>query len=190
MSRSGLRFAAACAVASAITTFLLWLLPRLGDAYSLARLWVNFVHIFLALVAYGGVAFVLFRRAPARASLGFLWFVLWGFTELLGVTVQIFATRRAHIAGFREVWDALFFLLLVAFLLGSLCYGLAALRGGGRLSGAVGVLILLAVPLTAGIMLGGYTRFTAFDAAIALAYPVLQPVSRAVMGVWLWKETE
>jgi hypothetical protein len=217
MSREGLRVASVCAVLSAVTTFLLWLLPRFYDApatfdervalyrnpYVAARLWVNFVHIFLALAAYGAAAVRLSGRAPALAGAGFLWFVLWGFTELLGVTVNIFAVNRTwraqyggasaeqrtqlrtNLAGFDAVWDAMFFLLLVAFLLGSLCYGLAFLRehGAGRW---VGWLFLLAVPLTAAIMLGGYAGVTVFDGAVSAIYPVLQPVSRALLGWWLW----
>jgi hypothetical protein len=59
--RSFLRTGAVCAVLSAVTTFLLWLLPRFYDALVgfldesvalhvnpayMARWWVNFVHIF------------------------------------------------------------------------------------------------------------------------------------------------
>jgi hypothetical protein len=82
MSRTALRFASACAGVSAVTTFLLWLLPRMVTAprgfeeavnlhrnpYYMARLWVNFGHVFLALVAYGAAAYVLFRFAPALSS--------------------------------------------------------------------------------------------------------------------------
>lgn len=219
MTRTSLRVAAGFAVLSAVTTFLLWLLPRLypspdtfeaavrlhQNPYYMARLWVNFVHIFFALIAYGAAAWVLYRAAPALAGFGYLWFVLWGFTELLGVTVNIFAVNRTwrpafadaapelqaslrtNIAGFAAVWDAMFFLLLVAFLLGTTCLGLAALRGD-RLGRWVGGLFLLAAPLTLGIMIGGYTQVHVFDPAMEAVYPVLQPVSRALLGYWLWRQ--
>jgi hypothetical protein len=218
MTRSGLRVAAGFAVLSAITTFLLWLLPRLyatpqsfEEAVSLhqnqvymARLWVNFAHIFFALIAYGAAAWLLHRAAPALAGFGYLWFVLWGFTELLGVTVNIFAVNRTwrtayagcppeqkaairtNIEGFAAVWDAMFFLLLVAFLLGTLCFGLAALRTDA-IGRWVGILFLLAVPLTIGIMVDGYTQVRVFGPALGAIYPVLQPVSRALLGYWLWR---
>lgn len=217
MTRTGIRVAAGFAVLSAVTTFFLWLLPRLYSSpqtfeeavtlhqnpYYMARLWVNFAHIFFALVAYGAAAYVLYRLAPALASFGYLWFVPWGFTELLGVTVNIFAVNRTwrpafagaspelqasirtNIAGFAAVWDAMFFLLLVAFLLGTACFGLAALRDD-TLGKWVGVLFLLAAPLTIGIMVGGYTQVRVFKAAMEAIYPVLQPVSRTLLGYWLW----
>lgn len=219
MSPQSLKFAAICAALSALTTFLLWWLPRLYDApqdfsqalalhanpYYLSRLWVNFGHIFLALTGYGAAAYLLWRHSPALAALGFLWFILWGFTELLGVSISIFAVNatwraqfasatpeveaqlRTHLQGFEGMWDALFFLLLVAFLLGSLAYGAAAVRGRGIERG-VGWLFLLAVPLTAAIMLGGYAGIGLFDPFVNWLYPVLQPASRAMLGYWLWSQ--
>src|SRR6185369_1010791 len=97
----------------------------------------------------------------------------WATTELTGISVIIFASNRAWRAsydaadeakraslrtmleGWSAVWDGMFFLLLVAFLLGSLLFGAAAVRQKG-LARAVGVLLLAAVPLTAFIMAGGY----------------------------------
>ena len=215
--RTFLRTGAVCAVLSAITTFLLWLLPRLYDAPSgfeesislhansayMARWWVNFAHVFLALVSYCAAATVLWSRHRTLAALGLLWFVLWGFTELLGVSINIWAVNRSwragfaaadahtreilttNLMGFSAVWDAMFFLLLVAFFLGTLCFGLAA-KG---LEKAVGALLLLAAPLTLGILLGGYTSLTVFTGATEWVYPVLQPVSRALMGLWLWQRS-
>lgn len=218
-SGAALRFGAGCAFASAVTTFLLWLLPRFvppaadfeaavalqaNTAY-LARWWVNFAHLFLALSAYGLATWVWTRRSPALALGGFLAFLLWGITELLGVTVNLFAVNgtwragyaaappemqsvlRTQITGFAAVWDAMFFLLLVGFLIGSVSHGLAAIRGRG-LERAVGALTLASVPLTGAILLGGYTRFTGLDPIVEWAYPVLQPISRATLGLWLWRQ--
>jgi hypothetical protein len=220
MSPTALRIASIAAALSAVTTFLLWLLPQLYAAPSgfeatialhdnqtyLARLWVNFVHIPLALVAYGAAAYLFARRSLALAAFGFMCFAAWGLVELIGVTTNIFAlnaTWRADYAtatpevqaqlrtlllGFRGVWDALFFLLLIGFLLGTLCFGVAAWRGRG-MERAVSVLMLLAVPLTIGIIVGGYTSVTAFDSLVSWAYPVLQPVSRFVLAIWLWQSS-
>ncbi len=99
------------------------------------------------------------RRSPSLAGFGFVCFLLWGFVELSGVSVNIFAVNadwRAHFAaatpegqgqlrvlllGFDAVWDALFFLLLTGFLLGTTCFGLAALAGTG-LERWVGIMFL------------------------------------------------
>lgn len=219
MPRNALRFASIAAALSALTTFLLWLLPRLytspasfeqvialhANPVYLGRLWVNFIHIFFALTAYAAAAYVLWRRTPALAGLGFVWMLMWGMAELLGVSVNLFAvnaTWRAQFAastpavqehlrvllmGFQGVWDAVFFLLLVCFLLGSLCYGLA-LAGQRGMERALGWLFLLAVPLTVAIMLGGYTSINHFDAFTGAVYPILQPASRLLLAAWLWRQ--
>ena len=116
-------------------------------------------------VAYAGAAFLLARRSLALAGFGFLWFVLWAVFELVGVTLNLFtvnftwragyaaaddatqARLQTLLAGFPGIWDGLFFLVLVFFLLGTLCLGLAAIRANG-LEKLVGVLLLIAVPLT------------------------------------------
>ena len=217
MSATSLRVAGAAAFLSAVTTFLLWLLPRLYDAPAgfeqailmhqdtayIARLWVNFVHIFLCLAAYGAAAVLLWKRSPALAGFGFVCFLLWGFTELIGVSINLFAVNftwraqfqsatpevqeqlRVLLTWFPAMWDALFFVLVNGFLAATTCYGLAALPGKGleRWSGA---LFLLGTPLTLGIIVGNYTSLTIFSDIMDWIYPVLQPVSRATLAAWLW----
>lgn len=220
LSSTALRVAAVCAFASAITTFLLWLLARFvpppgtfEDAVArhanvpyMTRLWVNFIHIFFALTAYGAASWIWARRSPALAWVGFVAFLLWGFTELLGVSINIFAVNgtwrasyaaatpemqailKTQITAFAAVWDGIFFLLLVGFFIASLAHGMVAWRGQG-LERALGALTLAAVPLTALIMLGGYTSFTALDPVADWVYPFLQPVSRSTLGLWLWRQS-
>ena len=207
-----------CAGASALTTFLLWLLPRFypapaGFAASvglhaeplyMARLWVNFIHEFLALTGYAAAAAALWHRSRFLAGSGFLWFTLWAFTETIGVSINIWAVNRAwrsrfasadaearaaletNLTGFAEVWDAMFFVILISFLLGTIFLGLAAVGGAG-LERAVGVLLLLAAPLTVVILLSGYAGMPFLERFVTWSYPVLQPASRALMGVWLWR---
>ena len=221
VSPSALRFAACCAAISAVTTFLLWLLPRMvtppedfaatialhRSVWYLARWWVNFAHTWLALFAYLGAAALLAGRSLALAVAGAVSFFVWAVTELVGVSVIIFAvnrtwraayetagaegqaTLRTLLAGWDATWDAMFFLLLVAFLLGSLFFGIAAARGRG-LERLVGALLLAAVPLTALIMAGGYAGAGWADGITAAVYPALQPVSRLLMGVWIWREAQ
>ena len=111
-----LHWAALFAILSAITTFLLWLLPQFyavspqfheqallhQNPFYMGRLWINFIHIFFALLAYGGAALLLSKHSPALSAVGFLSFLFWGFVELLGVSILIFAinqTWRAQYAG-------------------------------------------------------------------------------------------
>ena len=167
--RPFIRIAALCAFATAITTFLLWLLPKLYEAPHtfeaglalaqntpyLARQWVNLLHIPLALMAYVAFAYTRLQSQPLKAAFGMVWFVIWGTVEMMGVATILFAVNgtwrraypaaepaqqavlRAHIEGFYPVWDSLFFVLLLAFLFGTLFFGWASWRargegGGGR----------------------------------------------------------
>lgn len=212
------RAGALCAGASAITTFLLWLLPRLYDPANgfdesvrlhgvplyMARWWVNFVHVFLALTGYWAAAVVLWSRNRFLASCGLLWFLLWGFSEIVGVSINIWAVNRTwraqyatadpatqeilktNLTGFAAVWDGIFFVILISFLLGTLFLGLAAIRRAG-LERWLGILLLLAVPLTVVILLDEYAGLTSLGPVVSWSYPVLQPVSRGLMAVWLWR---
>ena len=148
-----LKITAVAAVATAFTTFLLWLLPRLyqvgsfeealslpANGYYMSRLWVNFFHIPLALTAYFGLAYKLRNRELPKVALGFVWFVIWGIVEMIGVAIIIFSINRTwrngyamasdtqrelmknNIEALLSVWDSIFFVLLVAFFLGTLLY--------------------------------------------------------------------
>lgn len=214
------RIAAWCAFATALTTFLLWLLPKLYDAPQtfeaglalarntpyLARQWVNLLHIPLALMAYTAFAYTQFRSQPLKAAFGMGWFVVWGTVEMMGVATLLFAVNgtwrsayqtaeparqavlRGYIEGFYPVWDSLFFVLLVAFLLGTLFFGWASWRERG-LGRALSGLFWLAVPLTALILLAGYADAAWAGVAAGYTYPFLQPVSRFTLGLYLWRHS-
>ena len=213
-----LRTGAVCAALSVATTVLLWLLPHLhaapagtepesalaSDPLYLVRLWVSFGHVFPALAGYAAAAWLAARRSPALAWAGLAAFGVWALTEALGVSINLWAVNDAWRPAYadagaeaqaaicaalltaRGLWDGIFFLVLVAFLAGSLLLGTAASATPG-MARAVATLLLLAVPLTLVIMLDGY-----FGAGLAgwvdWSYPVLQPLSRATMAAWIWRE--
>lgn len=217
--RAFLRLAGALGALSALTTLLLWLLPRLYAAPAsfedsialhmnsvyMGRLWVNFVHVALALTAYTAAAALLRRESAALSGAALVWLSIWAAAELGGVAILIFAVNGTWRAGYgagdeavqqacrhaldahAAVWDALFFVILVAFTLGTTFMGAALARGGG-LRRTVGVLHLLAGPLTILIILGGYFGAGWASVAAGWVYPVLQPPSRALLGAWIWRE--
>ena len=213
--RAALWLGGVAAVISAATTFLLWYLPRTyaapGDfaeivalhaepAY-IARLWVNFIHVFSALVAYGVVAAVLRDRAPLAAAAGITAFAFWCLAEALGISITIWAVNdtwragyaaanpetqgliRASLHTYSGIWNGVFFVILTTFLIGTLCYGIA-LASGGTTERLLALLFLLAAPLTVIIILDGYFG-ASLSGWIAWSYPVLQPLSRALTGAWL-----
>lgn len=213
-----IRFGAICSVLLAITTFLLWLLPRyvepattfearlalVANPFYIGRLWVNFVHMFLGFAAYLAVYTVLRDKARGFAVLGLGFYFIWVLVELLALSINIFAVNAGWRAGYAAanpeqqamyrmflawwpgVWDGLYFLLALAYLLGSLMFGgLAVLQRG--LTRVVGVLLLLGGAISAAFLVGGYGGPAWPEEIAGAIYPVVQPVARAVTGWWLWR---
>ncbi len=210
-----MRLASAAAMISALTTIMLWWLPRTYDAPStfaesvalhahegyVARLRINFVHVFFALAAYGAAAARARRRAPAAALVAFVAFAFWSLSEAIGVAIQIFGVngrwRAAYAAAdiahrqlirnslhtFEGLWDGIFFVVLVTFCIGTMAMAFAV-WGADRLSRLLSVLFMLAAPLTVVITLDEYFGFS-LTWLVAWAYPVLQPTNRALICVWL-----
>ena len=216
-----LKIAGISAILTAITTFLLWLLPKLYDApdnfeasiqlaknpYYISRLWVNLLHIPLALIAYFGLAYKLRNRELPKVGIGMIWFIIWGAIEMIGISGIIFtvsknwranyasasetvqATLQNNIDIYFAIWDSMFFVLLIAFLLGTLFYGWATWKGKG-LEKILSYLFWLAVPLTIIIMLSGYFGINGLNNLVDVIYPMLQPVSRFLLGLFLLKSTK
>ncbi|MBD2705493.1 hypothetical protein IC229_33085 [Spirosoma sp. BT702] len=218
--RSFLKIAAIAGFVTAVTTFLLWLLPKFyappatfdegillhkNSAY-LAKQWVNFLHIPFALLAYFGLTVLLVKRQAVKAIFGMLWFGIWGAVEMSGVAIILFSVNynwrttyetadmaqkvalRTNIEGFYSVWDSLFFVLLIAFLLGTLFFGWATWRSKG-LEKILSYLFWMAVPLTLLIILDNYANQSWAGQLTKAVYPILQPVSRFILGLFLWKQS-
>jgi|RhiMetdeSRZDD1v2_1073273.scaffolds.fasta_scaffold128149_2 hypothetical protein len=216
-SRGFYRSVAVCSVLSAGTTLLLIFMPRLfapgasfdarmarvNETAYIVRAWAYLVHPFLAVAAAAGVAASLRRKAGGIVSLGFLGFLLWGFTEAAqqALTVVAFdrwrraylvaeeparAVLRAQIGVYDAVWDSMFLLLLIAFLIGNLLYGLVLLREDvlGRI---VGFFYFAAAGLTLTDLLGEFQVKVLPEALEFWIYPALQPLARVLIGVWLWR---
>ena len=177
---------------------------RLNPLY-LTNRWVVLLHCALVVVSMFALGLPAMRRAPVAVIFGFLAFACFGFTEILRTAISIFAINRNWRAGYagavdpatRErfrgliesysgVNDALFFIFYTAFIVGLICYGIAFLRRNERMS-QLGILFtvwaLLNLPgwIDAVIgtgLLGRYFEWVG---------PAFQPVARAWIGVWLWR---
>lgn len=113
MDKGYLRFAAGCAAALAVTTFLLWLVPQFvpeaqgfesrlalaHDPANLARLWIGLVHMFLGFAAMLGAYLLLRERSAGFAALGLALFFAWMLVELVANSLALFAVNAAWRAG-------------------------------------------------------------------------------------------
>lgn len=174
----------------------------------LARLWVVIVHCILVVVSMYAVGVLRARRQATLMVLGFLGFVVFAVAELFRTSLAIFALNRrwreeyatttdearkdalrAAIEAFPGFGSALFFVFAIAFQLALLCYGFALLGGQGmdRLLGGVFLLwVLLSLPGMFDTIVGSSGASRYFE----WVGPYFQPLARALVGVWLWREAE
>jgi hypothetical protein len=175
----------------------------LDDPRYVLRAWAYLLHPFLVLGAAMGVAAALRMTAAGAALAGLLGFALWAFTEAAQQTLTLTAFHRwaaayptaeesvrmvlrIQIETFYVIWDAMFLLLLLAFLAGNVLFGLAMWPQRG-LTRLVGGCFFAAAILTAfGISseLGGPVVPSPVDAWL---YPLIQPAARTIIGIWLWR---
>ena len=215
------KIAAVCSFIGALTTALLLFLPRPAAAdfeaqvllhtngLYLARLWILFLHPQVNFIASLGIAYVLFRRFPARMLLGTFFLLVWAYTEmsqqahLIDALNQIWRPGylaaeeaveqdmyRTLITGAAGYSDSQYFLVIYGFGLGSLCYGLAlgTLKNWARWLGVALVFIgLLSLASFARYYLGQAWLNGFADISYTYIYPYLQPLVRIGLGVWLWQ---
>ena len=84
------------------------------------------------------------------------------------------------------LWNALYFLIVVAFFIANLLYAGAMWRWPG-LSRVVGAFYLLAAVQTLLIIVGEITGIQLVPESVDFwIYPLTQPLARALIGAWLW----
>ena len=143
------------------------------------------------------------RECPSLVIPGLLAFALWGATEAGQQALTLFAFnpwRLAWLAGdtavratmevrtamYDGVWNAMYFLLVVGFFIGNSLFAVALWRRRG-LSRVVAGFYAAAAALTLQIIIvevGG--RQLLPDAVNFWVYPLIQPLARTLIGVWLW----
>jgi hypothetical protein len=175
-----------------------------------AKHWIFFFHSQLNIIAVLGVTVFLVKRKPYLVLIGLLFFLVWGITECAQHAFLIDAVNQywrpqylssteekmktavfAQLVGAEAVSDSMYFLLLYCFGIGSSLLGIALLR-----------LDKLATFTSTGFIFFGVLSIVAFlnyyagltflsapvDFSFVWIYPVLQPVSRLSLGIWLWKQ--
>ena len=211
------RVAALCSFGSVLTTLGLIFLPelfapapdfaarmhRVHETPYLLRSWVYLLHPFLVFTAALGLALSVHRRAPVLAIAGMAGFTLWAFNEAGQQTLTLFAfdrwrlawdtadeaaraALRVNAAMYDGLWDGMYMLLLIGFAIGNACLG-AALLHGETLARVVGGFLLTACALTALLFLNELGIQPLPAGALDWAYPLLQPLGRALIGAWLWR---
>jgi hypothetical protein len=216
-----LRFAAVCALITALTTLAIHLMPYLwadadtfekqldlrNRALYLTRLWIVLVHCLLVVVSMYAICLLSVRTKPGWAGLGFLAFFVFALTEIFRTSLALFALNRtwrtrfaanpdpeargsirALIEAFSGINDALFFIFIVAFFLGLLCYGVA-LATDKTSERAMGFLFLTWAVLTLPALIDAVRGVDSISGMFEWVGYGFQPIARASIGLWLWKKS-
>jgi hypothetical protein len=171
--------------------------------YILNRWWV-IVHCLLVVVSMWGFYLVQHKRSKHFVGLGFIFFVVFAITEIFRQLLVLFylnGMRAKYLATDDEATKiflansmdnftlfsyALFGLFILAFAIGTLCFGMSLIREKG-LSKVLSVLLLF---WAAGVFLALGNEFwdvpwlSSFLAQFNLYY---QPITRALIAIWLWR---
>jgi hypothetical protein len=84
------------------------------------------------------------------------------------------------------IWDGMYAVLLIGFAIGNACIG-AALLGGHGLGRVAGGFMLAACALTVALFSRECGLQLLPEALLQWAYPAVQPLGRALLGMWLWR---
>jgi len=178
-------------------------MARVADPAYQVRAWVYLVHPFLVFVAALGIGLVTLRRSPVLALGGLLGFLLWAFNEAAQQTLTLFAfdawrtawptadaaTReaiRTNVMLYDGIWDSLYMLLLIGFAVGNALLGAAA-WGDRLLDRTVSACLYAACSLTVALFIQQLGVTVLPDQLLQWAYPIIQPLGRVLIGVWLWQ---
>lgn len=175
-----------------------------ANSYNLARLWTSLLHMLLGFAAMLGAYVAIKPRSSGFATFGLAMFFAWMLVEMVAVSIGLFAVNagwragyaaadvqtqaafKMLLAGWPAVFDGLYFVLAVSFVIGSLIFGAMAARGKGIERVAGGFLV-------AGAVLGIFFLWSGYggpqwpETVAGFVYPVVQPLGRAILGLWLWR---
>lgn len=174
-----------------------------SDPAYLFRLWVYFFHPYLVFSAALAIAVYKLRDSAGSVLLGLFSFFTWALLEALQQGFALAALNQAWRAGFAAatdaaardsyrtlllgfegMWDAFYLVLLTAFVLANLAYGIAT-RGATGLEGWVSLAFFAAAALSAATWLANFGGVAWLGPAVQGAYPLIQPAARVLFGVWL-----
>lgn len=178
-------------------------MARVDEPAYVIRSWAYLLHPFIVLVAALAVAMRIRTFAAASAMLGLLGFSLWAFTEAGQQTLTLFAFDRWRAAYpqadeaaraamvlkteiYDGLWNAMYFLILLGFTIGNLCFGIALARREG-FTRVVGYFFLAAVALTLTNIAGELQLPPLPEPLATWSYPAIQPLGRTLIGLWLWR---
>jgi len=176
----------------------------IDNAAYLTRSWVYLVHPFITVAASLAVAVRQRYRAAGAATVGLLGILLWGGTEAAQQALTKVALDRtwraawltadevertlirSQVATYDAIWDAMYFLIIIAFLIGNVFLALA-MRGERGLGRWVSIAYWGGAAVTLPLVLQELGAPGLPEPLDTWLYPAIQPLGRSLIGLWLWR---
>lgn len=211
-----LRFAAVCAFITVLTTIVLHRITTPSGSFEenvnlykntnyLFLNWLIIFHCLMVLFSMLGAAFVIEKYHRPLAILGFLFFMLFVFSEwqrTLNSLWHINGLRKRYVTTvdettlqalrfeiqYRLYQSGTYFLLFtLGFTLGNTCYGLAVIKSNG-LDKALGAGLLLWAACTSLAFISDFYPAKWMEAIVDACNKYYQPLIRLLIGWWLFKK--
>jgi hypothetical protein len=217
IERSFLRFAAACAVFSAITTLIVHLYFTPPESFEerillfrnkqyIFRNWAVVLHCVFVIVSMYAVFLIRKKEAPGWMGTGFIFFCIFAVTEIVRMFTALFYTNQLRqqyyntadetlrqlvqysMDNLRFVNDTLFSIFIMAFWLGLMAYSAGLFKSTGFTKTLAIVFTVWALFHTLAIVNVFYPQQW-IDKLLEVFSPVYQPLARLITGIWIWKNT-
>ena len=176
----------------------------------ISKLWILFLHPQFNVIAALGIAVLFIKKHPEYIIPGTLAVLVWGIAEMAQQAFMIDAVNlvwrpdylneadvikktelQTHLSGVEAVWDTMYLIIQYGFGLGTLLIGIVLIKADklaiwiGYTNILIGIFMLMAFTVN---FMGLDFFLKPVNLFYGWAYPVLQPVVRFTLGIWLWKQ--
>ena len=176
-----------------------------AEPFYILRLWIVLAHVLLVAVSMLGLGAKRLNDSPGLMIFGFLGYLLFVLAELLRTAIGLFtvnkawratyaqatdetvkASLRTLLEGWPGVSDSFFFLLILGFFIGNLCFGFSFIRGV-RSERFVGIALLLWASLGFNTLMGLLAGWSLISIPEWVSW-TFQPAVRFFIAWFLWRE--
>lgn len=215
VEKSFLRFAAVCAVLSAVTTLIVHLYFTPPESFEerillfknkqyIFRNWSVVFHCVFVIVSMYAVFLLRRIQSPGWMGTGFIFFCIFALTEIARMFTALFYTnqlRQKYFTATEETVkvltknsidnvaflnDVLFSVFIMAFWLGLIMYSIGLYKSTGFTKILALVFIVWALVHSVAIISIFYPQQW-IEKFMEIFSPVYQPMARVAAGIWIWK---
>jgi hypothetical protein len=218
IEKSFLRFAALCALLSAVTTLIVHLYFTPPESFEgrillfknkqyIFRNWATILHCVFVIVSMYAVFLLRKNGSPGWMGTGFIFFSIFALTEIARMFTALFYTNQLREKYFTAtdetvkslvknsidnvgfVNDVFFSIFIMAFWLGLIFFSIGLYKNSGFTKALAWVFIVWALVHLIAVINVFYPQVW-MEKLLLVFSPVYQPLARIAVGVWIWKNVK